>query len=121
MQRTCLSDGAEIYVWREPDNGVQAVIREEDGAATRPLPRCGGHTATRSEDFEWNYGYGGSGPADLALSILTACVDRATAEQMYQAFKWEYCAGQRHRQWTISVRTIRKWIQRQWEGVGGED
>ena len=41
--------------------------------------------------FEW--GYGGSGPADLALNILLAASgDRDFAAQHHQAFKWQFVA-----------------------------
>ena len=45
--------------------------------------RCG---TTRRRAPAW--GYGGSGPAQLALAILLAVTDEATAEQFYQRFKW---------------------------------
>ena len=40
--------------------------------------------------IEW--GYRGSGPADLALSVLTALTDRQAAEALYHAFKAEVIA-----------------------------
>ena len=39
---------------------------------------------------EW--GYGGSGPADCARSVLLALVGEATADAHYQAFKAEVVA-----------------------------
>ena len=36
--------------------------------------------------FEW--GYGGSGPAQLALAILLEEVDEESALNLYQDFKW---------------------------------
>ena len=38
------------------------------------------------------WGYGGSGPAQLALAILLAVTDEATAERFYQRFKWSVIA-----------------------------
>ena len=39
--------------------------------------------------FEW--GYGGSGPADLALNILLAATgDRDFSARHHQDFKWQY-------------------------------
>lgn len=41
--------------------------------------------------FEW--GYGGSGPAQLALAILADCLgDDEAAQRLYQDFKWEVVA-----------------------------
>lgn len=43
------------------------------------------------DGFAW--GYGGSGPAQLALAILLAAgVDARTAVQLHQQFKWEFIA-----------------------------
>ena len=42
--------------------------------------------------FEWVYG--GSGPADLALNILLAATgDRDFAAQHHQSFKWRFVAS----------------------------
>lgn len=40
--------------------------------------------------FAW--GYGGSGPAQLALAILLRYTDEATAVRLHQAFKWDHVA-----------------------------
>jgi len=39
-----------------------------------------------------NIGYCGSGPADTALSILTDCLDRKSAELFYEFFKSDFVA-----------------------------
>ena len=39
-----------------------------------------------------SWGYGGSGPADTALSLLTHLFDREFAENHYQSFKWDTVA-----------------------------
>lgn len=41
----------------------------------------------------FNWGYGGSGPAQLALSILLLYVDSKTAQEYYQDFKFGFIAG----------------------------
>ena len=40
--------------------------------------------------FAW--GYGGSGPAQLALAVLLHFVDERTALSRYQDFKWDFVA-----------------------------
>lgn len=40
----------------------------------------------------FNAGYGGSGPAQSALAICLEIMDRKTAENSYQDFKWDYLA-----------------------------
>ena len=42
-----------------------------------------------------SWAYGGSGPAQLALAILLAVTDEATAERFYQKFKWDVLAPNR--------------------------
>ena len=41
----------------------------------------------------FNTGYGGSGPAQLALAILLEIMDEASAKAKYQQFKWTNVAG----------------------------
>ena len=42
------------------------------------------------DGFCW--GYGGSGPAQLALAILLELVERGVAISAYQKFKWDFIA-----------------------------
>lgn len=90
-----------------------------DGAQSRPLP----HVVYHSPDgFEW--GYPGSGPADLALSILAdALGEQQTPAQathsdvsgcprsfkLHQDFKREFVVrfGQ---EWSMQQQAVREWI-----------
>ena len=38
----------------------------------------------------FNFGYGGSGPADLALNILLLICSRRIADELHQSFKWKF-------------------------------
>lgn len=40
----------------------------------------------------FNVGYGGSGPAQLALALLLEVADEETARKYYQKYKWEQVA-----------------------------
>lgn len=61
--------------------------------------------------FEW--GYGGSGPAQLALAILADFLgDDETAQILYQKFKRECIAPIAKERWTMSSQEIRDWLQR---------
>jgi hypothetical protein len=66
--------------------GRKFVLVDVDGMATA-LPRVFRHSP---DGFEW--GYGGSGPADLALSILVDAVGKEKAERHYQRFTWDFVA-----------------------------
>lgn len=61
------------------------------------------------DGFEW--GYGGSGPAQLSLAILAdALEDDETALTLYQEFKREFVAQFEHKEWQLTEAHIRTWI-----------
>ncbi len=41
----------------------------------------------------FNWGYGGSGPAQTALAICLELYGEEIAKQVYQNFKWQFIAG----------------------------
>lgn len=58
----------------------------------------------------FNWGYGGSGPAQLALALLfNATGDRRLALDNYQAFKWTF-VGQWGDSWQITDQEILAWL-----------
>ena len=60
----------------------------------------------------FNWGYGGSGPAQLALAVLLKFTDRRTAVENYQLFKWEIIAQlEQDADFEIDV-NLNPWIQR---------
>lgn len=60
--------------------------------------------------FAW--GYGGSGPAQLALAIL---MDRGVppriAERFYQAFKWDCISRLPGKKFRLPIAVVDSWIQ----------
>src|SRR5437867_3890573 len=56
--------------------------------------------------FEW--GYGGSGPAQLALAILADCVGDVPALCHYQKFKGNVIALLPYKGWTITDDQVRE-------------
>lgn len=105
--------------YRGTRNPVRVVV--DDGISARPLP----HVVWHSPDgFEW--GYPGSGPADLALSILAhAAGERQSAAQakqfdpsactravhFHQEFKREFIATlPRDSGWQMEAETVRAWL-----------
>ena len=58
--------------------------------------------------IEW--GYGGSGPADLALSILTQYAGQEFANRHYMQFKFEVIANIPRKGGTITAEIIEQWI-----------
>ena len=57
------------------------------------------------------WGYGGSGPAQLALAILLAVTDAATAERFYQKFKWSVIAPIETDRWTLDASDVLGWLE----------
>ena len=84
---------------RYNDHRGAVVTVTGDTGITRPLePRY--DLANHSPDgFEW--GYPGSGPAQLALAMLADATDADTAQRHYQQFKW-YLAQLKSEEWTIT-------------------
>ena len=61
---------------------------------------------------EFNWGYGGSGPAQLALAILLEETDEATAMRLHQRFKWQVIAALNQNEgWELTSDRIQKWIE----------
>lgn len=69
------------------------------------------HIVRHSPDG-FQIGYGGSGPADTALSILSDCLDERQARILYQQFKWDFVAGWGE-EFSISEQTIKNWAHRE--------
>ena len=60
--------------------------------------------------FEW--GYGGSGPAQLALALLAdALDDDEAAQDYYQQFKWAVVSGLADK-WTLTESDIKRAVAR---------
>lgn len=65
--------------------------------------------ANHSPDgFEW--GYGGSGPTQLALAILSAVTDDKTALEHYRRFKDECVSRIQYDSWRLSAKAVREWL-----------
>ena len=62
------------------------------------------------DGFEW--GYSGSGPAQLALALLADhCGDDERALNWYHRFKWAVIAELPHREWILTSEDIDRVLQ----------
>jgi Family of unknown function (DUF6166) len=69
--------------------------------------------------FEW--GYGGSGPAQLALALLAHHLqDDARAVSLHQHFKRDFVAGLPHEDWFVTSDFLAEWVTEA-EAEGGAD
>jgi hypothetical protein len=79
-----------------------AVIVTVDGRPLNPRLDLWNHSPT---GFEW--GYCGSGPAQLALGILADhCRDDERALNFYQRYKWAVIAELPYREWILTSAEI---------------
>ncbi len=82
-----------------------------DNGIRKPLAHIERHSP---DGFEW--GYAGSGPADLALSILTyALKNKVVAQQHYMDFKFAFVASWPHDKFFVPLTQICNWIGEQTE------
>jgi hypothetical protein len=59
-----------------------------------------------------DWGYSGSGPAQLAVAILAHCVGDVLALKHFQAFKLRYVCHFPHDHWTMTADEVRSAVQR---------
>ena len=98
----------------EPDRQTASLVEvlvEENGLA-QPLRHRVYHSPT---GFSW--GFWGSGPADLARSILWDCLDEYRAKSLYQQFKVQF-VGKWGQEWEISEEEIQEWAVRMAVAIG---
>jgi hypothetical protein len=60
----------------------------------------------------FNWGYGGSGPAQLALGLLLHFVKKADAVKNYQQFKWDIVAQLPQADFEIPTEQVKDWIKK---------
>jgi len=57
----------------------------------------------------FNWGYAGSGPAQLALAVLLELTDREFAERYYMKFKFQFIASLPQISFAIPIADIKQW------------
>jgi hypothetical protein len=98
----------KIYRGKRTEQGTEVTV--ETNGEVRPLePRLDlwSHSPT---SFDW--GYGGSGPAQLALAILADCISDDVAIARPQAFKWEVIAGLAREEWCLAGTEVVEALER---------
>ena len=98
----------KVYLGRRVAGGV--VVEVLEGNERRALGAGAGQALRNHspDGFEW--GYGGAGPAQLALAILLDFTGSAEiSEKLYQRFKWHFVAGWPE-SWTLADHEIAAWL-----------
>jgi hypothetical protein len=97
----------ELFMFEAiPNFGDVICTRDEDGIQTSVPHRIVKHSPT---GMEW--GYGGSGPADFALNILSVFIGQELAERYHQEFKWQFIAPLPTEGGTIKREDILAWVK----------
>lgn len=108
----------KIFVGRRvadplPSRRGRALVIVRQDTVERELSVVGRHSPT---GFEW--GYLGSGPAELALSILTEHLGFEPPPELYERFKVGVVARFPELGWSRSSRSIAAWIARNTRSLG---
>ena len=93
-----------VFAGTRTDRGC---VVTADGA---PLAPCNDLMNHSPGGFEW--GYGGSGPAQLALAICAHVLGAEKALKAYQAFKWAFITPIREDSWTLPSSEVEAWADK---------
>ncbi|HRV02762.1 MAG TPA: DUF6011 domain-containing protein [Mesotoga sp.] len=91
--------------------GNIVLTRDKEGIAMTNVPRF--KIFHSPDGYEW--GYSGSGPADLALNILLLFVEESEAYRLHQQFKSQFVASMPEEGGIIENKDIRNWLAKQTE------
>ena len=93
-----------------PLEAVSEAVEPRGGSRPTPRARRIWPLGWHSDGFAW--GYGGSGPAELAAALLLDVLgDAERARRLYQAFKWQKLAGlDQYRPFQMSGAEVRAWV-----------
>lgn len=94
-----------VYEGCRDGSGVAFVHRDGDLYEVGPSLKVENHSPT---GFEW--AYGGSGPAQLALAILLDHLDPVHAVELHQKFKWQIVAKLPKCGWKLSTFEVMAWV-----------
>lgn len=100
-------DGNGTYRGSRDYRSIRVHKFDQDGRRRALNPR----TDLRNHSPDgFNWGYGGSGPAQLALAIMCdALADDGRAQACYQDFKWQVIAKLPHASWEMSRQYVLDW------------
>ncbi len=106
---------APCYLGHRTRSGCAVVVMPR-GVALAPRLDVWNHSPT---GFAW--GYGGSGPAQLALALLCDALsgDTNRAVELHQSLKWQVIARITIESWLIFREDLLVWVDRE-ERTGGQ-
>ena len=101
------ADGRDIH------GGFIVKVEDADSEKEVILSAAAGQQLVNHSPNGFNWGYGGSGSAQLALGVLLDVTsDENLSLRYYQQFKWEIVAGLQDT-WELTEVYISAWIEQQ--------
>lgn len=98
---------------RDVNGGFIVRVVDLDNDTEVVLSACESQELINHSPNGFNWGYGGSGPAQLALGILLSATSNSDVSlRYYQDFKWEIVAKLKDT-WELSQASILEWIEQQ--------
>lgn len=108
------------YTGERTERGTAVAVVDAVTREAKPLPVGFQYVRHSPTGFEW--GYLGSGPAQLAFAILLDHFgDPAPARVFYQSFKFDVIAGLHHTCWELTTEQIAEAIAKIQERLGREE
>jgi len=93
------------FMKADPIEGFGDIVCNPDGTTNVP------HYIKYHSPTGLAWGYGGSGPADLALNALAVYIGEEEAKLYHQEFKWEFIATMPKEGGTIKRDDVMRWIE----------
>ncbi len=103
----------------ERTRGEATVARVREDGTSEPLPLRLDLAKKSPTGFEW--GYNGSGPAQLALAILSDVVGDRRAVPNFQRFKFAVVGRLPHAGWVVTQAEVLDWFEREAKPEAGAD
>ena len=102
-ERRSSTEGVRVSVYRGRRTHRECVVTVDGEELSRRYDLL----SASPSGFEW--GYGGSGPAQLAVAILAHAYGDEFATQHYQRFKDEVVATLPESRWTLTTLDLEEW------------
>lgn len=105
-----MPEGQVTYIGTRDEQGVLQVMKQIDGLEPLTLPPRLELRNHSPSGFE--LGYNGSGPAQLALAIVTDVLGDEAGQDLYQRYKRDVVANLPYEGFSITAEAVEEWAKR---------
>jgi hypothetical protein len=101
----------KVYIGVRLDRRVEVTVIEDSGQRAHAL--CPRLDLVNHSSRGFEYGYGGSGPSQLALALCAdALGDDVRAKKIHQAYKWAHVVHFEGERWRLTADEVRQACER---------